>query len=53
MCIRDRVCYGLTYWEFRPLVERNGTIAWKLLQALARRVRAAEQGPRATPRAEG
>ena len=49
----DLVCYGLTYWEFRPLVERNGTIAWKLLQALARRVRAAEQGPRATPRAEG
>jgi pyruvate,water dikinase len=40
----DLVCYGLTFWEFRPLVERNGTIAWKLLQALARRLRAAEQG---------
>ena len=40
----DLVCYGLTFWEFRPLVERNGTIAWKLLQALAKRVRAAEQG---------
>lgn len=39
----DLVCYGLTFWEFRPLVERNGTIAWKLLQALARRLRAAEQ----------
>jgi CRP-like cAMP-binding protein len=39
----DLVCYGLTFWEFRPLVERNGTIAWKLLQALAKRVRAAEQ----------
>ena len=39
----DLVCYGLTYWEFRPLVERNGTIAWKLLQALAKRLRAAEQ----------
>ncbi len=38
----DLVCYGLTFWEFRPLVERNGTIAWKLLQALARRLRAAE-----------
>ena len=37
------VCYGLTFWEFRPLVERNGTIAWKLLQALAKRLRAAEQ----------
>lgn len=38
----DLVCYGLTFWEFRPLVERNGTIAWKLLQALARRLRAAD-----------
>jgi phosphoenolpyruvate synthase/pyruvate phosphate dikinase len=35
----DLVCYGLTFWEFRPLVERNGTIAWKLLQALAKRLR--------------
>jgi CRP/FNR family cyclic AMP-dependent transcriptional regulator len=41
----DLVCYGLTYWEFRPLVERNGALAWKLLEALARRLRAAEQGP--------
>ena len=39
----DLVCYGLTFWEFRPLVERNGTIAWKILQALARRMRAAEK----------
>lgn len=35
----DLVCYGLTFWEFRPLVERNGTMAWKLLQALAKRLR--------------
>jgi pyruvate,water dikinase len=40
----DLVCYGLTFWEFRPLVERNGSIAWKLLQALAKRLRAAEPG---------
>ena len=40
----DMVCYGLTFWEFRPLVERNGTIAWKLLQAMAKRLRAAEAG---------
>ena len=40
----DLVCYGLTFWEFRPLVERNGTIAWKLLQALAKRLRAFEKG---------
>jgi len=39
----DMVCYGLTFWEFRPLVERNGAIAWKLLQALAKRLRAADQ----------
>ena len=38
----DMLCYGLTFWEFRPLVERNGSIAWKLLQAMAKRLRAAE-----------
>ena len=38
----DLVCYGLTFWEFRPLVERNSVIAWKLLQALAKRLRAVE-----------
>jgi pyruvate,water dikinase len=37
----DLVCYGLTFWEFRPLVERNGTIGWKLLQAMAKQLRAA------------
>ena len=36
-------CYGLTFWEFRPLVQGNGMIAWKLLQALVRRLRAAQQ----------
>lgn len=39
----DLVCYGLTFWEFRPFVESNGALAWTLLQALARRVRAAEE----------
>ncbi len=38
----DLVCYGLTFWEFRPMVEGNGAIAWKLLQALAKRLRSAE-----------
>lgn len=38
----DLVCYGLTFWEFRPLVEKNGTIGWKLLQALAKRLRATD-----------
>ncbi len=35
----DMVCYGLTFWEFRPLIERNGAIGWKLLEALAKRLR--------------
>jgi CRP/FNR family cyclic AMP-dependent transcriptional regulator len=35
--------YGLTAWEFRPFVESNGKVAWKLLQTLAKRLRAAEQ----------
>jgi Pyruvate phosphate dikinase, AMP/ATP-binding domain/Cyclic nucleotide-binding domain len=39
----ELVCYGLTLWELRPLVEENGVIAWKLLQTLARRLREAEQ----------
>jgi pyruvate,water dikinase len=38
----DLVCYGITFWEFRPLVEKNGVIAWKLLQALAKRLRGAD-----------
>jgi pyruvate,water dikinase len=36
----DLSCYGLTFWEFRPLVEGNGAIGWKLLQVLAKRLRA-------------
>ena len=35
-------CYGLTSWEFRPLVEGNASIAWKLLEAMAQKLRAAE-----------
>ena len=35
--------YGLTLWEFRPLVEENGRIGWKLMQTLARELREAEQ----------
>jgi CRP/FNR family transcriptional regulator, cyclic AMP receptor protein len=37
-------CYGLTLWEFRPLLQENGAISWKLLQALTRRVRTLELG---------
>ncbi len=39
----DLTCYGLTSWDFRPLVETNAEIAWKLLQVMARRLREAEQ----------
>jgi pyruvate,water dikinase len=39
----DLVCYGLTLWELRPLVEENGVIGWKLLQTLAKDLREAEQ----------
>jgi CRP/FNR family transcriptional regulator, cyclic AMP receptor protein len=39
----DLRCYGLTSWEFRPLVETNASIAWKLLETLAKRLRAAQQ----------
>ena len=38
----DLVCYGLTLWDFRPLVERHPTIGWKLLQSLAKRLRDAQ-----------
>ena len=32
-------CWGLTYWDFRPLVEANGVIGWKLLQRMAMMLR--------------
>ena len=31
----DMVCWGMTPWDFRPLVESNSAIAWKLLTAMA------------------
>ncbi|MCP9786542.1 cyclic nucleotide-binding domain-containing protein [Cyanobium sp. N5-Cardenillas] len=36
--------YGLTYGDFRPLVEANGVIGWKLLQRMARLLRDARRG---------
>jgi CRP/FNR family transcriptional regulator, cyclic AMP receptor protein len=39
----DMRCYGLTSWEFRPIVEGNPQVAWKLLEAVARKVREVEQ----------
>jgi CRP-like cAMP-binding protein len=34
----DMVCYGMTPWDFRPLVESNSAIAWKLLTAMAEKL---------------
>jgi CRP-like cAMP-binding protein len=31
-------CWGLTQWEFRPLVQENASIAWQLLEGLAKMV---------------
>jgi CRP/FNR family transcriptional regulator, cyclic AMP receptor protein len=38
----DLKCYGLTFWDFRPIVESDARIAWPLLQAMAKRLREAE-----------
>ena len=34
--------YGITAWEFRPMVEQNASLAWSLLQEMAKRLRDAE-----------
>jgi pyruvate,water dikinase len=39
----DLVCHGLTYWDFRPLVEADGRIGWKLLQSMAKMLRSAQR----------
>jgi CRP-like cAMP-binding protein len=30
----DLVLSGVTFWDFRPIVEENGVIGWKLMQSL-------------------
>ena len=45
----ELVCHGLTFWEFRPLVEQNGAIGWKLLQSLAKMLRDAQAQAPAPP----
>jgi CRP-like cAMP-binding protein len=39
----DLTCYGLTAWQFRPFVETNAQVSWRLLQVMAKRLREAEQ----------
>ena len=29
-------CWGLTSWEFRPIVQDNASVAWSLLESLAK-----------------
>ena len=41
----DVKCLGMTFWEFRPLVESNGKIAWTMLQSLARKLHEVSQQP--------
>ncbi len=42
----DMVCQGLTLWDFQPLVHANGEIGWRLLQAMVKKLREAEQTQR-------
>jgi CRP/FNR family cyclic AMP-dependent transcriptional regulator len=45
----DVLALGLTSWEFRPIVETNASIAWKLLETLAKKFHDAEQRGAAGP----
>jgi CRP-like cAMP-binding protein len=38
----DLTCFGMTSWDFKPLVESNASIAWKLLQVMAERLKEAQ-----------
>ena len=40
--LSDGVAHGLTKWQFKPLIELHGEIAWPLLEAMARRTRELE-----------
>jgi len=34
--------WGMTMWDFRPLVESNAQLSWKMLQSMAKQLQAAE-----------
>jgi CRP-like cAMP-binding protein len=38
----DMTTYAMTFWEFRPIVETDARVAWKLVQALAHKLREAD-----------
>jgi len=39
----ELICSGVTFWDFRPLVEESGVIGWKLLQSMVRIYRSDQQ----------
>ena len=41
----ELVCQGITLWDFQPLVQRNPTMAWALLQTLAGMLRETDDHP--------
>ena len=41
----ELACQGITLWDFQPLVQRNPSMAWTLLQTLARELRQAGEAP--------
>jgi CRP/FNR family cyclic AMP-dependent transcriptional regulator len=43
--LTELVCSGVTFWDFRPIVEENGVIGWKLLQSLIEIYRSERTGP--------
>ena len=45
----DLRCASLTTWNFRPFVKAHPDVAWALLTALVKRVRAAQAAQAGTP----
>jgi SulP family sulfate permease len=37
-------CYGLTSWAFRPIIEENASLVWKLLQSLGKMLSDRQRG---------
>jgi SulP family sulfate permease len=37
-------CYGLTSWAFRPIIEENASLGWKLLQSLGKMLSDRQRG---------
>jgi SulP family sulfate permease len=37
-------CYGLTSWAFRPIIEENAGLGWKLLQSLGKMLSDRQRG---------